>query len=147
VIKKLAAVCIPLACVLVVAPSAGAARTKPLPALTPVRTDALTRALARGQLTEAQYALERARSLFRPGAVRREFGDVAKPSPHDATPILRDLAVRFRFLSPADRAVARGILANRQHVRGRAPLPGNRPHGVGLRQHAPPLLPLGRKSG
>jgi hypothetical protein len=112
VIKKLAAVCVPLACVLLAAsPTATAARAKPLPALTPVRADALTRALARGQLTEAQYALQRARSLFGPAAVRREFGDVARPSPRDATPILRDLVVRFRFLSAADRAVARGILA------------------------------------
>jgi len=110
--KKLAALCLPLACLLVAAsPAAAAGPAKRLPALTPVRSDALSRALQRGGLSEAQYALERARSLFRLGAVRREFGNVARPDPRAATPILRDLAARLRFLSPADRTTARGILA------------------------------------
>jgi hypothetical protein len=110
--KKLAALYLPLACLLVAAsPAAAAGPAKRLPALTPVRSDALSRALQRGGLSEAQYALERARSLFRLGAVRREFGDVARPDPRAATPILRDLAVRLRLLAPADRATARGILA------------------------------------
>jgi hypothetical protein len=109
--KRLLAIGLVVVCALLAAAPAGAAPTKSLPALAPVATDGLTRALARGKLTEAQYALERARSLFRPGAVRREFGEVARPSPRDGTSILRDLAVRFRFLSPAERAEARAILA------------------------------------
>ncbi len=90
---------------------AAALPQKRLPALTTVGHDALTRALAQGRLTQATYALERARSLFQLGRVRREFGDVERPSPRAATPILRDLAVRVRDLSPADRATALGILA------------------------------------
>lgn len=92
-------------------PAAGAPRTRHLPALTPVRTDALTRALDTGRLSEAEYALERARSLFHLGKVRSEFGDVARPGGRDATLVLRDLAVRIRLLSRADRARAERILA------------------------------------
>jgi hypothetical protein len=118
--KKLAALCLPLACLLMAAsPAAAAGHSKRLPALTPAAPDALSRALQRSELPEAQYALQRARSLFRLGAVRREFGAVARPDPHAATPILRDLAARFRLLSPADRATARRILA-----RPTAPQPG-----------------------
>jgi hypothetical protein len=90
---------------------APAAAHKGLPALTPVRHDALTRALSQGALTPATYALERARSLFQLDRVRQEFGNVELPSPHAATPILRDLAVRVRDLSPSDRAAALGLLA------------------------------------
>jgi hypothetical protein len=111
--KKLVALCVPLACLLLAAasPAAGAGHAKRLPTLTPVAPDALSRALERGELSEAQYALERARSLFRLGAVRREFGAVAKPRPRDATPILRDLLARLRALSPADRVAAKALLA------------------------------------
>jgi len=62
-------------------------------------------------VTEARYALERARSLFELRRVRDEFGAVARPDPHAATPILRDLAARVAGLSPADRAVANRLLA------------------------------------
>jgi hypothetical protein len=71
----------------------------------------LTRALTEGRLTQATYALERARSLFQLGQVRQDFGDVERPSPRAATPILRDLALRVANLSPADRVTARRILA------------------------------------
>jgi hypothetical protein len=98
-------------CVLAATSPAAAGGAQRTPALAPAPRDALTRALARGDLSEATYALERARSLFRPEAVRREFGDVAPPGPHDATPILRDLAARLQFLSPTDRKTARAILA------------------------------------
>ena len=109
--KTVLAVCATVVCALVaVAPGVAAPAKRP-PALTPVAHDALTRALERGELTEAQYALERARSLFRLGAVRREFGQVAKPSPRDATPILRDLALRYRSLPASQRVTARDILA------------------------------------
>lgn len=91
-------------------PAAGVSR-KPLPGLTPVPRDALTAALGAGRLSEAEYALERARSLFQLGAVRAEFGDVQRPGRHDATLVLRDLALRLRFLSGAERAQAERVLA------------------------------------
>jgi hypothetical protein len=109
--KRLLAVCLTALCGLVAVASAPAAPGARVPALTPAPLDSLTRAFAQGRITEARYALERARSLFAPGRVRREFGDVATPSPRSATMILRDLAVRVRFLSTDDRAAARGILA------------------------------------
>jgi hypothetical protein len=98
-------------CALAATTPATAADGKRLPALTPAGPDALTRALARGELSKADYALERARSLFELGSVRREFGDVEPPDPREATLILRDLVARYRSLTPADRATARGLLA------------------------------------
>lgn len=100
-----------LVCMLAFSAGPASAARKPLPRPVPVANDALTRALARGELSPAEYALERARSLFRLGAVRREFGDVARPDPHAATLILRDLAVRVRHLSATGRQEARRILA------------------------------------
>jgi hypothetical protein len=99
-----------LVCALAAAPT-GASHVRRLPDLTTAPRDALTRALAHGRLTEARYALERARSLFALGRVRDEFGEVARPDPRAATPILRDLAARLHDLSGKDRATARGILA------------------------------------
>src|SRR5437762_12972165 len=98
-------------CALVVVAPTAAGRQSHAPAPTPMAHDALARALERGQLSEAQYAWQRARSLFRLDAVRREFGDVARPAPGDATLILRDLVLRYRSLSPAERPVARALLA------------------------------------
>jgi hypothetical protein len=109
--SRFAAACVVVLCVLAAPSPAAAVSAKRAPALTPAPRDALTRALARGKLSEAGYALERARSLFRLGAVRREFGDVARPSPRDGTPILRDLAARVALLSPADKNTAHAILA------------------------------------
>ena len=83
----------------------------PLPPPVPVADDALTAALETGELTEAEYALERARSVFQLGRVRREFGDVEQPGPRDATLILRDLALRANDLDGSDRALAEAILA------------------------------------
>jgi hypothetical protein len=87
------------------------ASPRPLPPLAPAQHDALSRALDHGRLTESEYALERARSLFALGRVRAEFGDVARPNPRAATFILRDLLARTRFLSDADRAQAKAILS------------------------------------
>ena len=98
-----------LACMLAAAGPAAAA--KPLPQPVPVANDALSHALARGHVTPAEYTLERARSLFRLGAVRKEFGDVARPDPHAATLILRDLALRLGQLPAAERREAGAILA------------------------------------
>jgi hypothetical protein len=92
----------------------GAARAAPAaraPALVPIASDGLSRALARGAITEAQYALARARALFHPAAVAARYGTLARPDPRDATLVLRDLAVRAGELSPAERALARRILA------------------------------------
>ncbi len=91
------------------APASAASR--PLPPLTPAKHDALSRALEQGRLTESQYALERARSLFTLGRVRAEFGHVAAANPHAATYILRDLLARTRFLSGSEHAEARAILS------------------------------------
>lgn len=90
---------------------AHATRERRLPRVIAVANDALQRALDRGRLTEGQYALERARSLFRLKKVRREFGDVVKPDPHSATLILRDLALRLRTLDGDDARAARAVLA------------------------------------
>jgi hypothetical protein len=109
--KTVLAACATVICALVAVAPGVAAPAKPPPALTPVAHDALTRALERGDLTEAQYALERALSLFQLGAVRREFGAVSRPGPRDGTPILRDLAARLPDLSDSDRASARAILS------------------------------------
>jgi len=91
------------------APASAAPR--PLPPLTPVKHDALSRALEQNRLTESQYALERARSLFTLGRVRAEFGHVARANPHAATFILRDLLARTRFLSGSEHAEAKAILS------------------------------------
>jgi hypothetical protein len=99
------------ACMLVWAAPAAADEQKPLPPPVPAADDALTDALEDGELTEAEYALERARSLFQLGQVRREFGDVERAGARDATLILRDLAVRLRALPRAERAAARRLLA------------------------------------
>jgi hypothetical protein len=81
-----------------------------IPALTPVASDALTNALAAGELTEAQYALARAQALFASDAARARQG-IRAPGPHDATLVLRDLVIRQHLLPPAERAAARRLLA------------------------------------
>jgi len=109
--------------------AAPASAERPLPALAPAENDALTRALADGSLTEAEYALERARSLFRLGSVRREFGEVARPRGRDATLVLRDLALRARELSGEERAQAERLLARPTDGDG----PRGDPQGFGYR--------------
>ena len=79
--------------------------------MTPVADDALTAALDRGDITAARYALERARTLFTPQRVERRYGAVAEPDPHDATMVLRDLALRSDALAPDARAQAERLLA------------------------------------
>jgi hypothetical protein len=123
------------ACLLVLAAlgawtGAASAQPRQLPPLTPAANDGLERAFTQGRLTEAQYALERARSLFRLGAVRREFGDVERPGARDATLILRDLALRLRELSGAERREAERLLAR--------PDDGDVPEGAGNGWTAPP---------
>lgn len=82
-----------------------------LPALVPAADDGLARALRSGRISKAEYALERATSLFRLRSVRDRFQDVKRPDPHDATFLLRDLAARLSQLSADDRKRAERILA------------------------------------
>lgn len=89
----------------------GRSAPKGLPSLAPAPRDALTRALETGRLSESEYALERALSLFRLGEARARFGDVARAEPRSATLILRDLVARVRDLGPEDRRTAAGLLA------------------------------------
>jgi len=79
--------------------------------LVPVADDALGEALADGDITTARYSLERARSLFTPQRVEHRYGAVAAPDPHDATLILRDLALRAGALAPRARTDAQRLLA------------------------------------
>ncbi|HSE82532.1 MAG TPA: MXAN_6640 family putative metalloprotease [Gaiellaceae bacterium] len=104
-------VCLAAILLAAAAPAAAQEEEHPLPPPAPAADDALTAALESGELTEAEYALERARSVFQLERVRREFGDVSRPSGRDTTLILRDLAARLSQLTGADRAVARAILA------------------------------------
>lgn len=87
--------------------------SKPRPALdlTFVADDGLYKTFRSGKLTEAQYALQRARSLASLGKVRARYGNVARPEARMATLILRDLALRVKELSGADRASAMRVLA------------------------------------
>ncbi|MFN2543836.1 MAG: MXAN_6640 family putative metalloprotease [Actinomycetota bacterium] len=73
------------------------------------RPDALSRALAAGRITRAQYSFQRALSIFRPRSVARRFGRVERPA--DASLALTDLAVRVRALPAPQRRVARQLLA------------------------------------
>lgn len=87
--------------------SAHKRNTRPQPpALTPARADALTRSLGKGKLSKAEYALERARTLFELPSVRAEYGTVARPDPELATFILRDLSLRKAALSGDERREA-----------------------------------------
>jgi hypothetical protein len=103
--------CLGLFLLVAAAPAWAQEEERPLAPPVPVADDALTNALETGELTEAEYSLERARSLFRLGQVRREFGDVARASAHDATLILRDLAARVDDLAGAEQVAAKRILA------------------------------------
>ena len=80
-------------------------------AAAPGSPDALTRALEAGRLTPAGYALQRALALFDRGGVAARFGPVATPEPRAATLVLRDLVARLDELPPAERRLARSLLA------------------------------------
>jgi hypothetical protein len=92
-------------------PATAAASPRRLPALTPAPTDSLSRALARGRLTAAGYALARARQLFQPRLIAARFPGARRPDPHAATLILRDLAARAGQLPPRQRRQAHALLA------------------------------------
>jgi len=88
-----------------------AAAPRHLPALRPAGNDGIARALRTGELTKAEYALERVRALRNPSRARRLFGDVETAGGRDATQLLRDLAARLDQLSPAQRTIAQRLLA------------------------------------
>jgi hypothetical protein len=73
--------------------------------------DGLARALESGRLSEAEYALERVRSITEPVRADLLFGEVDALEGRDATIILRDLAARLAQLPPAERAIAERLLA------------------------------------
>jgi hypothetical protein len=73
--------------------------------------DSLDRARASGRLTAAEYALERARSVFALEDVRARWGRVEHPDPHDATFLLRDLRAALPRLRGRDRTAAARLLA------------------------------------
>ncbi|MDX6591417.1 MAG: hypothetical protein QOJ13_613 [Gaiellales bacterium] len=115
-IGRLTLAAIGLLCVSATATAAGGSAphaNRDLPALTlPRHADALSRAVSTGQMSDAHAALLRAQALFQPAAVeRRVGGTVAEPGPHDATMILRDLALRLRDLSGADRQKGEALVA------------------------------------
>jgi hypothetical protein len=103
--------CLGMLLLALAAPAWAQEEERPLAPPVQVADDALSAALETGELTEAEYALERARSLFQLARVRQEFGDVAQASAHDATLILRDLAARVDDLGGAERVAAEHILA------------------------------------
>jgi hypothetical protein len=102
-----------LASVALASPARGAARPASaghrLPALSPGPRDALTRALERGSIGQARYALRRAEALFHPTPASR--GGASRLSSADPTMVLRDLALRVNQLSPSDRREALSLLA------------------------------------
>ncbi|MDQ4095188.1 MAG: hypothetical protein M3174_03155, partial [Actinomycetota bacterium] len=89
----------------------------------------MTKALESGRLDRAEYALERAMSLFDLAGARDDFGDVERPDPHDATMLLRDLVLHKDDLSPRERRRANEILARPSEG-------GSDPHGDGYRPNA-----------
>ena len=71
---------------LATAPAAAAWEERPPPPLVPVADDALADALESGELTEAEYALERARSVFSPASAEVRRRGPAGGSRRDADP-------------------------------------------------------------
>jgi hypothetical protein len=103
-------VLVPLAVVAVLA-TAGTAQAAERRAPAGAPADGITRALLSGELTRAEYALERALALVRPERARRLFGEVAPVDPRGGTPIFRELAARTSELPPAQRRLAQRLLA------------------------------------
>ncbi|HYM64152.1 MAG TPA: MXAN_6640 family putative metalloprotease [Gaiellaceae bacterium] len=74
--------------------------------------DALSRALVSGQITGAQYALQRALVLLAPRFANPRYSSGATyTDPHGATMALRDLATSVGSLSRSDRRLAMRLLA------------------------------------
>ena len=113
----------------------GDSASKRLPAMAHVAADGLSRALAAGLIDEGTYALERARSLFRPRTVDARYPGTEPPDPHAATVVLRDLYLRLDQLQGAERTAAEQLLA-----RPNSPGPGtpDDPHWSGAEAVASP---------
>jgi len=75
------------------------------------RPDSLLRARRQGELSQAEYALVRARSLFALKAVRRRHGLVRRQGEHAATPVLIALATQMDGLDARRRRRAASLLA------------------------------------
>ena len=74
--------------------------------------DALSRALASGQITGAQYSLQRALAILAPRLADARYASAAAHAdPREATMALRDLAARIGSLSSSDRRLAMRLLA------------------------------------
>jgi hypothetical protein len=74
--------------------------------------DALSRALASGQITGAQYSLQRALAILAPRLADARYASAAAhANPREATMALRDLAARIGSLSRSDRRLAMRLLA------------------------------------
>src|SRR5688572_29519634 len=96
--------------VLAFAGSAAAVNERSLAANAP--NDALSRALSSGQITGAQFALQRALAILAPQRVDARYASAAaNANPRDATMALRDLAARVNSLSSSDRRLAMRLLA------------------------------------
>ncbi len=96
--------------VLAFAGSAAAANERSLAA--PAPNDALSRALASGQITDAQYSLQRALAILAPRLADARYASAAAhASPREATMALRDLAARIGSLSSSERRLAMRLLA------------------------------------
>jgi hypothetical protein len=106
--------------VLAFAGSAAAANERSLAAAAP--NDALSRALASGQITGAQYSLQRALAILAPRLADARYASAAAHAdPRDATMALRDLAARIGSLSRSDRRLAMGLLARPTDGRSEGP--------------------------
>jgi hypothetical protein len=93
------------------------------------QADDLRDQLRAGEISRAEYALQRARALFSLGDVRSRYGSVRAPAPAEATPILQELSLRMSKLRGRDRRQAAVILAR--------PTDGNAdPDGNGYRPQA-----------
>ena len=100
-----------LVCAGIATGSAAAAPPVSEPPPLPPGDDGIALALETGEISEAEYALERVRSVVEPIRAELLFGEVDAPQPREATIVLRDLAARIGQLSPAQRAVANRLLA------------------------------------
>jgi hypothetical protein len=94
------------------------------------QADGLDRALASGELTGAEYALERATALFDLRSVSARYGPTDRSDAHDATLVLRNLRAALSDLHGADRKAARALLA-------RPSAEESDPFGSGFDNHAP----------
>jgi hypothetical protein len=109
-------------------------RSKAPPAVAHVARDDLFRSLQQGELTMAQYVLQRAISVFDLERVRDRYGRVARPQSKDATVIFRDLVARLDDLSRRERERALRILARPTNGAADPQL-----QGYSVAEHSPPL--------